>query len=108
MSWDWCTAESLKMSKIALFALIHLPEANDKQTGFGQLQVKIVKEFVWINIIFFCKIWLSGKYKCRWNKLRHCYKYPWRLDKRSDYKRLYIYVASIRTILIDPATTYKL
>jgi hypothetical protein len=34
------------MSKIALFALIHLPEANDKQTGFGQLQVKIMKEFV--------------------------------------------------------------
>jgi hypothetical protein len=38
----------------AVFALTHLPKPGTSKTGFGQ--VKIMKEFVWININFFLNL----------------------------------------------------
>jgi hypothetical protein len=37
-----------------VFALSHMPKAGTSKTGFGQ--VKIMKEFNWINIIFFLNL----------------------------------------------------
>ena len=40
--------------KYTIFALTHLLKPGTSKTGFGQ--VKIMNEFVWINIIFFVSL----------------------------------------------------
>jgi len=49
-----CLVSTMGVFRIPVFVRTHLPEAWTSKTGFGQ--VKIMKELVWINIIFFLNL----------------------------------------------------
>ena len=52
-------------SQISVLALTHCVKPGTSKTGFGQ--VKIMKEFVWINIIFSSKFGFKAS---RWTKMK--------------------------------------